>query len=161
VCIKGDIGANRSGRAPTEAGLELLYEIDDSKESNNLSPTLYLYVGQRVSVTENVSTTLGAANGSQGVVVGFKHARIANDDDGAPSTELPGDPDQLQAVRLQAVVGADVDANNNTVEQQRSTIIILQRPRAAELPECVEHHDHPRQSNHQQQAQHQRHRRRR
>jgi hypothetical protein len=85
VCAKGDISATRGGRVPTAAELELLYDIDDSKDSNNLSSTLYLYVGQRVSVTENVATALGAANGSQGNVVGFK---FADTDDGAPSTEL-------------------------------------------------------------------------
>jgi hypothetical protein len=62
-----------------------LHDIDDSKESNNLSPTLFLYIGQRVSVTENVATALGAANGTQGVVIGVK---FADDIDGVSSTEL-------------------------------------------------------------------------
>ena len=85
VCIKGDISASRGGRAPSDPELELLHDIDDSKESNNLSPTLFLYIGQRVSVTENVATALGAANGTQGVVIGVK---FADDIDGVSSTEL-------------------------------------------------------------------------
>ena len=74
VCVKGDIAATRNGRAPTVAELELLHDIDDSKDSNSLSPTLHLYVGQRVSITENVATALGVANGAQGIIVGFKFA---------------------------------------------------------------------------------------
>jgi hypothetical protein len=51
-----------------------LLDADDNKDSSNLSPTSYFYKGQRVMITENLATSLGAANGAQGTIVAIKHA---------------------------------------------------------------------------------------
>lgn len=73
VCVKGVIEATKHGYEPSEDDILLLLDADDNKDSN-LSPTSYFYEGQRVMITENVATSLGAANGAQGTIVAIKHA---------------------------------------------------------------------------------------
>lgn len=73
VCVKGDIEPTKSGYLPSDDEISVLLDADDNKDSNNLSPTSYFYEGQRVMITENVATSLGAANGAQGTIVAIKH----------------------------------------------------------------------------------------
>jgi hypothetical protein len=74
VCIKGKIESTKKGHPPTLEEIDMLLQSDDSKDSNNLSPTLYVYIGQQVMITANIATSLGAANGAQGTVCGIKFA---------------------------------------------------------------------------------------
>jgi hypothetical protein len=73
-CLKGDIEPTKNGYLPSDDEISVLLDADDNKYSNNLSPTSYFYEGQRVMITENIATSLGAANGAQGTIVAIKHA---------------------------------------------------------------------------------------
>jgi hypothetical protein len=63
----------------------LLLDIDESKDSNSVAPTLYLYRGQRAcaSPTTSAGLPLGVANGAQAVVVELQFAA-----DAAATSEL-------------------------------------------------------------------------
>jgi ATP-dependent exoDNAse (exonuclease V) alpha subunit len=69
---------------PSAAQIEVLLNGDDTEDSGHMSPTAYFYVGQRVMITENVATALGAANGAQGTIVAIKF----NDDDTRPQKRV-------------------------------------------------------------------------
>ena len=74
ACVKGAIESTKNGYKPSEEEIIALLDADDNKDSSNLSPTSYFYEGQRVMITENLATSLGAANGAQGTIVAIKHA---------------------------------------------------------------------------------------
>jgi hypothetical protein len=74
LCVRGRIEPTKNGHVPSQLEIELLLQQDDSEKTGHLRPTLHFYVGEKVMVTQNISTTHGIANGSIVLVVGVRYA---------------------------------------------------------------------------------------
>lgn len=66
-CVRGQITPKRNGHVPSPFEIEMLLRADDSKESSNLKPTSHFNVGQRVVMTSNIATALGATRAAKSV----------------------------------------------------------------------------------------------